>query len=82
MKIICITQSSGRLRRTNGRCQRKQNKIWFSHKLYWEHILESKLEKVLLRKMRANNRALKSDDIVIVVVVTQQCLEPSLTKSF
>ena len=48
---------------------------------YWGHILESRLEKVLLRKMRANNRALKSDDTMIVVVVTQQCSEPSLTKS-
>ncbi|KAG4428523.1 hypothetical protein IFR05_015992 [Cadophora sp. M221] len=34
---------------------------------YWEHFLESKLEKVVLRKERA---------------ITQQRSEPSLTKSF
>lgn len=49
---------------------------------FWEHFLESKLEKVLLRKERAKSRALKPEDTKIVVIVTQQRSEPSLTKSF
>jgi hypothetical protein len=49
---------------------------------YWEHFLEHKLEKVVLRKERTSNRTLASEDTAIVVIVTQQRSEPSLTKSF
>jgi hypothetical protein len=49
---------------------------------YWRLFLKSKLEEVVLRKIRAKKRELKSEDTKIVMTVTQQRSESPLTKSF
>jgi hypothetical protein len=49
---------------------------------YSRLFLKSKLEEVVLRKIRAKKRDLKSEDTKIVMTVTQQRSEPPLTKSF
>lgn len=49
---------------------------------YWRLFLKSKLEEVVLRKIRTKKRDLKSEDTKIVMTVTQQRSEPPLTKSF
>lgn len=49
---------------------------------YWRLSLKSKLEEVVLRKIRTKKRDLKSEDTKIVMTVTQQRSEPPVTKSF
>jgi hypothetical protein len=48
---------------------------------YWRLFLKLNLEKVLLRKMLANNRTVKCEDTKVVVTVTER-LERDLTKRF
>ena len=43
---------------------------------YWRLFLRSKLEEVVLGKIRAKKRDLKSEDTKIVMIVTQQYSEP------
>lgn len=43
---------------------------------YWRLFLRSKLEEVVLGKIRAKKRDLKSEDTKIVMIVTQQRSEP------
>ncbi|MCJ1284329.1 hypothetical protein MMC26_003660 [Xylographa opegraphella] len=49
---------------------------------YWRLFLKSKLEEVVLHKIRTKKRDMKSEDTKIVMTVTQQRSEPPLTKSF
>jgi hypothetical protein len=49
---------------------------------YWHLFLKSKLEEVVLCKIRTKKQDLKSEDTKIVITVIQQRSEPPLTKSF
>ena len=49
---------------------------------YWRLFLKSKLEEIVLRKIPAKKRDLKSEDIKVVMTVLRQRLESPVTRNF